>query len=270
MKQKPLVIGLVLALFSVTACAYVFRWSTFVANILFLLPPFLAFSAAFYAARTYHLNNPHGQSLVLLASGLFCLFVGELLFFLFQFAFDIDPYPSAADVFYLAAYPLLFLGFMREVATHKINWSRSNKFSDLMATLFVLALAVIVCYFGIYLAYNAGDSVLGNVIGMGYGVVDLIILVPVLFILKMTLDYRGGKLFTSWTLILLAVMLMMAGDILFSIFKDNYTALEYPYTLIDIIWVASYLSFAYSFYHTAHTIKTTHKKLATRASTTAV
>ena len=255
MKSKQLLFGGFSLLFVVIALVYVLQSSRLLGNILFLIPPLLAVLAGLYAARTYHFGNVHGKAMALFAAGLLCFFTGEFIFFLFQFVFHTDPFPSIADAFYLAAYPLLLAGFVTEIKFHKVRWQDFNKLILMLMVLLMLALAVIVSYFGIYLAYDSGASFASNAIAIGYGIADLVILVPSLFILKMALDYRGGKLFNAWALLALAIVLMMAGDILFAIFNDQYTALNWPAPLIDLVWVASYLVFAYSFIYIAATIK---------------
>jgi len=261
MKAKKLVPLLLIGLFLVTLELYLLRYSDFVGNIFYLMSPFLAVCFGIYAFLTYRISNAHGQALGLIGLGLLFFFVGDFIFFWYQFVSHTNPYPSMADVFYLTAYPLLFAGFIREATVHKVNWRNFNKLVLILIILILLFLAIIVSYFGVYLAYTAGDSKLSNFISIAYGVGDLILIVPSLFILKIALDYRGGKLFYSWALMLLGLMSMLTGDILFAIFKNSYTALVWPYTLIDIAYVASYLLFAYSFYYTGRVIKDLHQKM---------
>ncbi|HSW85633.1 MAG TPA: hypothetical protein VLF79_03440 [Candidatus Saccharimonadales bacterium] len=261
MNITKLVPTFLITIFATIAVIYTFQFSRLLGNTLFLLPPFVAVIAGAYTVRTYRLANVHGKAMALFTAGLLCLLTGEFIFYLFQFVFHTDPFPSIADIFYLAAYPLLFAGFVKEIRIHKVNWRTFDKLVLVLVTLLLLTLAIIVSYFGIYLAYDAGNSLIANIIAIAYGVGDLILIVPSLFILKIALDYRGGKLFYSWTLMLLAVMFMMAGDILFAIYSNEYTELVWPYTMIDLTWVVSYLCFAYSFSYTSTTIRALHTKL---------
>src|SRR3989344_2759295 len=253
MKSKTLLGSFLVAVFALTAIVYVFKFSNLAGNVLFLISPFMAVIAAISAVRTYQLSNNHGRIIALLSAGLLCWFIGEFIFFLFQFVWHIEPYPSIADIFYLAGYPLLFAGLIKEIRDHKVSWHNFNKLTLTFIVLLLLLLSIIVLYFGVFLAYTAGDPVMSNLISTAYGIGDLILIVPSLFILKIALDYRGGKLYNSWMMILSALMLMLTGDILFAIFKDNYSDLLWPYTLIDLLYVASYLLFAYSFFYTAAT-----------------
>lgn len=226
-----------------------------VTNSLFLIAPGLAVLAGFHIARIYRLSSLEGSVMAFLTAGLACWFIGECLFFAFQFIFHINPFPSAADVFYIGAYFLIFIGLVREITAQRVNWRNFNPFALAMIILLTGALAFIVGYFGIFLAYNAASPLLDNIVAMAYGVGDLMVLIPTLFVLKMALDFRGGKLFAFWMFVLVALLCIMVGDILFAIFTDQYKALQPGYNLIDLAWIAGYLLFAYGFFYTAETIK---------------
>ncbi len=260
MSKKTFILSLV-SLYALIIIVYLFQLSDVLGNTLFLVPPFIATIYGLYAVRTYRLANTHGKSMALLTAGLLCFFIGELLFFLFQFVFHINPFPSVADIFYLLAYPLMMAGLVKEISLHQISWHDFNKLALVLILLLLATLSFIVIYFGVFVAYNPGDPFINNLIATAYGVADLLLIVPSLFILNMTLDYRGGKLFNFWALILLALIFMLTGDILFAIFNNKYTELVWPYTMIDLAWVTSYLLFAYGFFYTATTIKELKLKL---------
>lgn len=261
MTSKRYFIGSLVVLYIIIAIVYLLKFSHLLGNILFLIPPLIAVVSGLYATQTYRLANTHGKAMALLTAGLLCFFIGELLFFLFQFVFHTNPFPSVADVFYLSAYPLLMAGLVKEITLHPISWHDFNKLALVLILLLLAALSFIVIYFGVFVAYSPGDPFISNLIATAYGVADLLLIVPSLFIMNMTLDYRGGKLFNFWALILLALLFMLAGDILFAIFKNKYTELVWPYTLIDLAWVTSYLLFAYAFFYTATAIKELNLKL---------
>ena len=261
MISKKLVAVLFSALFVVIAIIYLFQLSDLLGNTLYLIAPFLAVITSLYAVRTYRLNNGHGQVMALLSAGLICWLIGETLFFLFQFVWHTSPFPSVADVFYLVAYPLIFAGLVKEILIHKVSLHDFNKLFMTLVVLLLIVLAVIVAYFGVHKAYTPGASFWSNSISIAYGLGDFFLIVPCLFVLKIALDYQGGKLYTTWILILLALMFMLTGDILFAVFRNQYDTLVFPYTLIDLAYVMSYLCFAYSFFYTAATIRELHAKL---------
>lgn len=261
MKTRNYVSASLIVFFSIILASYTFGPSNFFSNCLFLLTPIIAVLFGIYAISTYRLSNDHGKVMALLTTGILFWLIGESIFFLFQFAWHISPYPSVADIFYLIGYPLILMGLAKEIMIHKVDLRNLNKLFLTLIVLLITVLAIIVSYFGIYRSYSTDDSFLGNAISIAYGIGDLILIAPGLFVLKIAMDYRGGKLYNSWMLVLFALLCMLSGDILFAIFSDQYTDLIWPYTLIDIAYVLSYLLFGYSFFYTATTIKDLHAKL---------
>lgn len=249
------------AIYVAIAGAYLASTNSKLQGIIFLFPPLLAALLGFYAANTYRLENTHGKTMAWLASGMALFFVGELLFFLYQYVFHKTPFPSIADVFYLTAYPLIFLGLMNEVRTHKPKLSEFNKQTLAIMLAVLTAVIAIVSYFGIYKAYDETATGLANFIAISYGLADLIILVPAMYVLKLAFDFKGGKLYNSWMMVFFAILFMLAGDIMFALYPDQYSAGTWPYNLTDLLWTASYLLFGYSFLYTASVLRELRQKL---------
>lgn len=250
-----------LAIYIAYVVFYLARVNHHVEAFIFLLPSLLACLLGFYAANTYKLENIHGRSLAFMAAGLGFFFAGETMFYLYDFVFHKNPFPSIADLFYLIAYPLILTGLLIEVKMHKPKLSEFNKSAvAVMSAVLIVAIAA-VTYFGIYKAYDASASGLANFIALSYGVADLIILVPVMYVLKLAFDFKGGKLFNSWILIFFAIVAMLVGDILFASYNTQYSEGTWPYNLIDLAWAASYLLFGFSFLYTALVLKELRKKL---------
>ena len=263
MKNRTLLI--LIAVFGLNCFLYSTRFggdnNGFLTNAAALLPPMFAALYASKLAYTYKLNTPHGKSFLLISTGLLLWFIGEGAFFAFQFLFNIDPFPSVADIAYILGYALLFMGFMHEIRINKASLKDFNQYIRFLITLITALLVLAVIYFGVVLGYNPNDSLLANIIAAGYGFADIALIVPILYVLKMAVDYRGGKLFTSWGLILIALLMNLYADVFFAVFRDQYGALEWPYNMIDLVWVTAYLLFAYSFFNASHAIRETRKKL---------
>ena len=237
------------------------RHNGLLTNLVSLIPPFIAFVYAWRASRTYEHNNKHGKALLLMTFGLLLWFMGEFGLFLFQFVVDINPYPSIADISFLAGYPLIWAGLVMEIRINKSSLKDFNQYIQFLIALIMGMLVLAVLYFGVFLAYAPGQPIMNNLVAMSYGLGDLMLIAPTLYVLKMAVDYRGGKLFISWALIMIALLLNLLGDVYFAIYRDAYTALEWPYNMIDIVWGLSYILFAYSFFNTAMTIKSVRTQL---------
>lgn len=265
MSQKHLVAACYILIFAFMAAAYIIHGNELARSIYSLIPPLLALLMALAAVDTYKLDNVHGRAMAFFAGAMFCLFVGESLFLVYQRIFDINPFPSLADVFYLSAYPLLLMGLLTEAWHHKIGWDKTNRTVYLLLIGLLAVLVPFMAYFGVYLAWDSADGFWSNIIAIGYGVNDLLLIIPVFFVLGIALGYKGGKLYRSWIGIFIAILIMMVSDVLFAIYKDPYDQSLYPYTLIDLLWAASFLFFAYSFYYVAATIEDSRKKLRIKA-----
>lgn len=260
MKARTPLILFSTALFISIAGAYILE-HTLTANILYQLAPLFAIGCGLYAIHTFKLSNISGQIFALLTAGITCFFIGELIFFYHQFISHTEPFPSAADFFFLLGYPFLFIGYVRAAFNHQVKWKNFGKLNFGSVFVFLILLAVLVGYFGVYKAYAPGDSVAANFISIAYGIGDLIIIAPSLFIIKIILDFKGGKLFYSWLLMLAGLASLLVGDLLFAYYRDHYNELIFPYTLIDLAYVAEYIFFGFSFWYTASTIKDLQTRL---------
>src|SRR5919109_4447375 len=80
----------------------------------------IGLSAVVAIAVGIRLHRPEAASAwYLIAAGQFLFVAGDVLWAVYEFALHIDPFPSAADVFYLAGYPLLAAGVVRLVRVHR-------------------------------------------------------------------------------------------------------------------------------------------------------
>lgn len=269
MNQKTLVAACYILVFAFMSAAYIINGNELARSIYSLIPPLLALLMALAAVDTYRLDNVHGRAMLFFSAAMFCLFVGESLFLVYQRVFDVNPFPSIADIFYLSAYPLLLAGLLTEIWHHKVGWDKSNRAVYMLLIALLAILVPFMAYFGVYKAWDPTDSFLTNIIAIGYGVNDLLLIIPVFFVLAIALNYRGGKLYRSWVGIFIAILLMMVSDVLFAIYKDPYENSVYPYTLIDLVFAASFLFFAYSFYYVAANIEDSRKKLRAKLTKTA-
>lgn len=237
------------------------RYYSIITSGLALVPPMLAWVYGFRAANTFNSTNKHRRSLQLISAGLLFWFLGELAFFFFQYMAHIDPFPSVADLSYIAGYVLLWAGLSMEIRINKASLKDFNQYIQFLIGLIMALLVGAVVYFGVFLAFVASEPLLNNIVVMSYGFGDLILIAPTLYVLKMAVDYRGGRLFMSWALILIALLLNLSADVSFAIYRNAYTMGLWPYNMIDIIWALTYMLFAYSFYATASHVREVRAKL---------
>lgn len=216
----------------------------------------LAFSGGLYSLDKYGFNSSKSLTLILLTIGIGCFLIGETLWTYYEYLMNTDPFPSLADVFYLAAYPLFFWALFREINLTNVNWrvlSRSLKFLLIMISALFM---VVVCYFGVYLAYSPQETVLANFIAISYGIGDVALIVATIALLVLAWEFRGGALARIWMVLFFSFMLNLVADILFAIFTDAYNAQgTFQRNLIDTVWILSYVLFAHAMFSFGLTIE---------------
>jgi hypothetical protein len=189
-------------------------------------------------------------------------FIGEVIWNYYELILHIKPFPSFADVFYLLAYPLIFFGLLNEVSIGAIHWKKINRAIFFLFTIASLCLAVLVFYFGVYVAYDVKESLLANIIAMGYGVGDLVLIVTNMFVLILVWEFRGGSLSRTWIVIFVSLLCMLLADILFALYPDQYQAQLWIYkNSLDSLWMLSYLLFAYALANFGLSILDAKKKI---------
>lgn len=221
------------------------QYHTFILNFIFLLPPLLAVAGGIGAVREYGIKNMHGRALLYITLGLAAWFIGETLFAVYDVVLHIDPYPSIADAFYLLAYPLILVGIFKEIFNYKTDM---NPIRSIVISIVSIILSILVFALSIQPSYSSGASALENLIAMSYGVGDLILIVGVSHILMLTMDFQGGKLYRAWTYVIVAVCFMLLGDMLYAIYTQQYNDNNPLFKRIDLLWIVSYLAFAYGLF----------------------
>lgn len=229
---------------------------------LYLSTSLLATLAGIFALKMFGIKNERAKTLLFLTLGIGYWFMGEVLFNYYEYVLQIDPYPSAADIFYVLAYPLLLIGLINEIRIAQITWRKIHKPTVFLFGLVAFLLSLVVFYFGIYQAYDAQKTVLGNIVAMSYGVGDLLLILANIFVLILVWEFRGGKLSRVWLLMFFSFILTLVADILFAIFNEQYDAQLWFYkSLLDFFWMISYLLFAAALFEFGFSIQDALKKL---------
>ncbi|HSW97816.1 MAG TPA: hypothetical protein VLF89_08375 [Candidatus Saccharimonadales bacterium] len=214
-------------------------------NTVYLFIPFIAVVGGFFSLNIFGTKGFRAKTLLFLSLGLSCWFIGEVLFYYYEFILHINPFPSIADFFYLLAYPLIFFALVNEIRNTKVNLKKIHPSIFFLFCIAALALIFLVFYFGVYLAYDPQEAVLTNLIATWYGVGDLFLIIGNIYVLILAWEFRGGSFSHLWILFFVGFILMLIGDILFAIFTPQYKAEVWFYrSLLDSFWMASYIFFA--------------------------
>ncbi len=259
--------GLVLTIiFVIIDAVYWFKLggqdNVIVRNILYLTTPLIAAISGIFALREYGFSGGRVRMLILLTLGMASWFIGELIFYLYEFIFKINPFPSIADFFYVIAYPLMFGAFIYEINQVKVDFKKIRPEILFLFLVASVAIGILVIYFGIYLAYDAHESLFTNFIAMAYGVGDLMLILADMLLLNLIWEFRGGRLSRVYLFLFISFIFTMVADILFAIYSDQYKGEVWLYkSLIDTMFMAGYLFFAKGLIDFGLTIAETKNKL---------
>jgi hypothetical protein len=229
-------------------------------NSVVLFTSLVAVSGGVYAFMTYGFSGKRAMTILALTVGLSCWFVGEALWNYYE-ALGIMPFPSIADLFYLVAYPFLFIGLINEIRSAQIDWKKFSRSLLFLLGLTTILLSSIVLYFGVFLSYHASQPLLNNVIAMGYGIADLLLIIVTMLILVLVWEFRGGQLARSWIALFCGFVAMLIADILFAMFTNQYEShVGFYKSIIDSFFMLSYVLFAYGLFDFAFSLEDiTHK-----------
>ena len=173
------------------------------------------------------------DSLIFLSMAFSCWFIAEQTWNLYEHVLEIDPYPSAADFFYLAAPIFMFIAlliFLKDKTPSKKNIGISS----------IISLLILIPSIIVTLEASAEDDIFEIIVAIVYPVVDAIMLVPVIIIVGFLISKKRDFF---WIMIILGIIIMLVADtsFLFLVINDEYVD-GHP---IDILWVSAYTIWAF-------------------------
>jgi signal transduction histidine kinase len=180
------------------------------------------------------INRPRARApWYLLAAGQACFVLGDLLWDVFADVLHSIPFPSVADVLYLAGYPLLASGLALLVRDREPHGDHANLIDALIVS---AGLAIVTWVF--WIDRYTGDRTLSRpaiVISIAYPIMDLLLIG---FLARLTL--APGPRSISYRLLSASLFLTLGADVAFAglEFAGAYNGRN----LIDIGWLLSYVA----------------------------
>lgn len=166
-------------------------------------------------------------------------FIAEMLWIVQELYLKIDPFPSAADIFYLVSYPFLLMFFVSYF--HPVK----NAITKKMVTVPLLLTATILTL-GLYfvLGNSTNDDLFDGVLATIYPIFDAMIIIPA--IIGVTLFFKG-KVNFMWTLFCFGMILVFVGDtaFLFGQNEDSY----YTGNPMEILYFWNYVLLSFGVYN---------------------
>jgi hypothetical protein len=189
-------------------------------------------------AVRFRLKGSHGKAWALFLGAMTSWFIAETLWTVYELIYHVNPFPSLADVFYIAGYPFMLLFLINYIKPIKKAITRK-----MLVTAISVSIAMAIP--GIYMAYSFDPKVswFENIIATTYPIADSIIFVPA--IIGISLFFRGEVNFT-WSLICIGIVCSFLGDTGFQF--AQFTETYYTGHPVDVVLLWSYILYAFGVY----------------------
>ncbi len=224
-----------------------FIWISVPANHV-LLGILLGFSVIL-TIKLYKQKHFQSKAFLFFTLGTLCWFTAEIIWSVYDYIYNIDPFPSEADIFYIAAYPffviflLISLQPIKKLITKNI-WM----FSILLSFAFLIP-SFLACLNALNESEGGLDSI-SKSIALSYPVMSAFQLVPavigILFMAKKEVGY-------SWMLMLFAFLIYFVSDTfyLFSQLDNSY----YDGHPVDLMYLFSFVLLIFSLHNRTSLMK---------------
>lgn len=216
---------------------FVSDWGWFIVgahNVIFAAVGALIFLIV--ANRFGWLRMKPGQIAIVISIGLVFWALAESLWLAYESVGE-DPFPSFADVFYLAAYIPFALALVFNIRTIHVKFTKPILI--MWVALCIAALAGVTWAAIIPIAQNWTG--LESIISLAYPVADFVIIALALVIL---LKFRSGEIAKPWGLLVIGFILQTIGDIWFAYAENTgtYAPPFTPYHPLDLVLTLGYLA----------------------------
>jgi len=242
--NKNVIVSLVLVMIGITA---VYQLRPFLDDSQFsyiaipayaILPGLVTAYSAALALKLYKQNSYQAKGFILFAIAAAFWFIAEQIWQLYDHIWEGAPFPSEADIFYIAAYPLmtifLFM-FLKPVfrKTGKHVW------------LFAIGLSVAFLIPSVLAAYDDmfGEEAFATSIALLYPILGAVQVIPAIVGI-MYLTKQGASL--SWMLILFGFIIYAVADTFFLFAELDGT--YYDGHPVDLLWLYTYTLIVFAFH----------------------
>ena len=210
-------------------------------DILFIFISLAASIITFFTFKILGWKSREGKVWFFFSLGLFMTFIGDFLWMFYEVILKTDPFPSAADIFYIGHNVFFVTAFLIELKTMK---ETIGKKGVIISSLLTLAAASVIFYFTIIpISYAADYDIVSKIVSLSYPIAGLVILFPALLSI---FAFRGAK---PWFVITISILAMLAADAYFSYLDWNELYSGINMIIADLLWLAGYLSFAFGAYY---------------------
>ncbi len=203
-----------------------------------ITPAVLVALSVILSVNLYRSGHYQAKAFLLFALGAACWFIAEQIWAAYDHFWEGEPFPSEADFFYIAAYPL-FIGFLifslkpvKKAITRNV-WLFSIGIS----------IALLIPTFSVTFEDMEGERAFEVGVALAYPIASAVLLVPaligILFLFKSPTNY-------SWMLLLFGFICYIVADtvFLYTILDETY----YDGHPVDLLYLYSFILLIFSVY----------------------
>lgn len=210
-----------------------------------IIPGVLIIFSIWALSRADKIQEITKKSLLFLVLAFVSWFTAEQTWNLYEHVLGIDPYPSVADFFYISAPILMFISLILFLQPYKNKIKRTD-------LIFASSLSVLILIpiLNITLETNSETEFFEIAIAVIYPIVDTVLLIPAIIAILISVREKKN---VFWIMILIGIILFVIADhmFLFLVIYDEY----YEGNPIDILWLSSYVIWAFTIYNLIHKSK---------------
>jgi len=205
-------------------------------SVISVLNPFAASVAAFFVARKYHGSKVFGKSYLALGLGFAMFVLGETTFAIQDF-WGIDPYPSVADVFFFAFYPLAAYHLVANIRFFKPKL-------DIVTKIFIVIIPVSIVVIYSFLSFQeVGEANFDYYYGLIFVIASAVVLSAGILGARI---FRQGVLGIAWLVLVIGILLNTIGDVWY-FYLETYGQYDLVHP-VNLFWYASYMIITYALY----------------------
>nr|WP_299290974.1 ATP-binding protein [Nitrosopumilus sp.] len=235
--SKKILIPLILSLVGFTALYqlrpflsdFEFSYVSFPAYT--IVPAVLVGFASFITIKLYRRNHFQVKAFLMFTLGTVCWFVAEQIWQAYDYFWDGEPFPSEADIFYIASYPLFTAFLFLSLKPILSSVSRNVWLFAIGLSVSFLVPSVAAAYDDIY-----GESSFAVSIALAYPIMASVQLIPaivgVLFLAK-----KGANF--SWMLLLFGFIVYAIADTFFLLAQIDGS--YYDGHPVDVMYIYTFL-----------------------------
>lgn len=202
-----------------------------IVSIFSFLNPLIVSIIGFFIVIRYKGSIIFGKSYLSLAIAYLGIFLGEMTYMVYDIVYDVEPYPSIADVFFFIQYPLLLIHLILNI---KFFTSKITKLAKIW--FIVMPIAVLIGYSTLY-AINDVEGILE--FDFIYGVIFVYFSALTLsFAVIGAIIFKEGAIGKAWVLLAIGILFNTIGDTWYYNLElfDAYDLLH-P---VNMFWYAGY------------------------------